>query len=367
MVVVRVLCIRQSNRCHLFIKGAYENEVLGWMHRWYLNFDSVFYDVFNDIFVPEGFTNLMSLPMILTLAMVLTLFSVATYFDHKLFHTDDHNKIDFHWLTYYMLGIFGYLDLEGNRLTFKSQVWFNPCACCKCPRQLKLCDDRTQNMNTWWSFLSIFILSLGVSLLFGSGVNHPQVCLFNALAETEQLRQLNDIDFLNLLFNQTNDFVTTSDAGDTFPTLKFDGPSFASEILILLFSKSQDLLLYNLARAGYMTQRSALFMTFVIAACFSGGAAWYTWEDFHTDTLLVDWCTGFMTAIVLVPIFCAIFYGLAAVMVKCACLHIPPANVEYEQGNVMRTFPIAPPSHPATPQATAAEEVVLQPTLVCTY
>jgi hypothetical protein len=276
MVVVRVLCIRQSNRCHLFIKGAYENEVLGWMHRWYLNFDSVFYDVFNDIFVPEGFTNLMSLPMILTLAMVLTLFSVATYFDHKLFHTDDHNKIDFHWLAYCMLGIFGYLDLEGGRLTFKRQVYFNPCACSKCPRQLKLCDDCTQNMNSGWSFLSIFILSLGVSLLFGSGANHPQVCLFNALAKTEELRQLNEIDFLNLLFNQTNDFVTTSDAGDTFPTLKFDGPSFASEILILLFSKSQDLLLYNLARAGYMTQRSALFMTFVIAACFSGGAAWYT-------------------------------------------------------------------------------------------
>ncbi len=137
-------------------------------------------DGYRKIFVPEGFTNLTSLPMFLTLAMVLTLFSVATYFDHKLFHTEDHNKIDFHWLTYYMLGIFGYLDLEGGRLTFKRQVYFNPCACSKCPRQLKLCDDCTQNMNSGWSFLSIFILSLGVSLLFGSGANHPQVCLFNA-------------------------------------------------------------------------------------------------------------------------------------------------------------------------------------------
>ncbi len=115
------------------------------------------------------------------------------------------------WFVRFLLHTLGYTDAEGKKQSFKSQVCFNPFECCSCKcRDVR--EDPWKYWKMWSNFLSVFILSLGVALLFGGGVGHEPVCLFNAL-RTDFATDLEKFEY-PLLFHEKNGFNTT-DSEDT--------------------------------------------------------------------------------------------------------------------------------------------------------
>ncbi len=96
-----------------------------------------------------------------------------------------------------------------------------------------------------------------------------------------------------------------------------------SEAVIVIFSRSQDMLMRNLERTMINNTWKIPILMLVISGSFTGAAYWYNWEtDFTTERLLSEWLTGFGAALVLVPIFSDTAWCLGYSIKFCFCIYI---------------------------------------------
>ncbi len=324
------------------------------------------YSGYHQIEVPEGYTNLLAWPLLLMYALSFALVIVASKMDYALFmkKREEGRGSDCHWHTSFILESLGYIDEEGKVQSFKEQMcgYCNPfksclscckccfCCCCFCCRDSR--DDAFKFMKTWLDILSVFILSLGVALLFGGGVMHEPVCYFNALPSSGTTAD--DLDYSNYfgsLFNAIG--FSSSNLYSRNVTMKiFDWPWWTSEVLIVLFSRSQVLLVNGYTGKGNAAQLRILSLMVILSVVVTGGAAYLTWEDFKTEILLLEWITGFILgAYLLVPLFMVTSYYVAQAMVK--CLKISEESLLDRKGNDEEA---ADQGDNPTPQPTAGQQ-----------
>jgi len=288
--------------------------------------------------VPEGYTDLFPLPMILMYVGILAFFLIALYIDHKIYieksreeveeeginaHTNQQIEKEKWYFVRFILHTLGYTDPEGKKQSLKSQVCFNPFECCRCT-----CRELQQNpwvyMKTWSTFSSVFILSLGVALLFGGGVYHEPVCLFNGLADYE--KDLEITEYPVLFNNGTYGFNIDPENlnVDAQPSATwFDVPWFTCEAVIIVFARSQDMLMRSLERSMTHNKWRIPAMMLLVSGVFTGTAYWYNWdENFTTAQLLLEWIVGFIVAIIFFPIFAAIAWILGYLIKSCFNIHV---------------------------------------------
>ena len=169
---------------------------------------------------------------------------------------------------------------------------------------------------------------------------HNPVCLFNGL-QTDYDTDLESYEY-PLLFHGENGFNTDSSDSNLNrepSSTYFDAPWFVSEAVIVIFSRSQDMLMKNLDRTMTNNRWSIPVVMIAISCAFTGATYWLHWDtDFTTERLLVEWWIGFIIAIILVQMFSAVAWMSGYLVNFCFCIHVVDDDSESLDKGV--SFPI---------------------------
>ncbi|CAJ1932950.1 unnamed protein product [Cylindrotheca closterium] len=264
--------------------------------------------------LPGNETDFLSWPMIVMWSMIALFLLASATLDYRLFD----GKF-FEWMKRYYLHMFGYINIKGERLKFCS-VFKNPfeCLCFICQR-----DERSSVL--WFRFLSVTVLSFGVSILFGDASKHDHVCFFDSTQDTAYplFSDMLDKSIWDDLYGQKDG----PGLGD-WPVVQFSIDWVLSELAILLFATSQEILIYNLIRGELMKDIAAAVFMLSFSFIFTICAYAYYLEEVHLENLYIMWLALLVVSYVIVPIFGANAYIFAALTVRCFGWKIPESDEE---------------------------------------
>jgi hypothetical protein len=263
--------------------------------------------------LPEYDTNFASWPMLIMWGCIVFFLVLASILDYGLFIGDTCE-----WLVRYILHQFGYVNLKGEKQNCRS-VCKNPCEClCFCCR----CGENSYGL--WFRFLSLTFLSLGVSILFGDGDKHEHVCFFKA---SPMKATSNYSDILNNAM-RVNSYGQRDGPGfeDSRPETEFNTEWIISEIAILLYSTSQEMLIYNLVRKELMTEVASSILMLFCSCIFTLCCTIFYWDYIKFENILYPWLFLLFVSSILSFIIGGLAYVFASLMVCCFRCKIPESD-----------------------------------------
>jgi len=328
------------------------------------------------IALPGHAADLRSWPMIFMWAMIGAMFGAASVIDLRLYKGE--TKL---WFARFVFCLLGYVDLEGNRKPFWSQILVNPCSClcdksfilsccCCCFKCSRNRDDQRNDDNEEEEenekaldrigFLSLLILSLGVALLFGDGEPWDQTCFFDAVPASETEIGYDKAlphAFHDLFFGQPGPVGVS----DTDPSLRiFDKEWWVAELAIVMYEMAQQLLAYHLVAAGYLRQRTTLYLIVINSSIFMVCCWSLYWGSIVWGQVWEGWFIGFVLAILFTPVFNAMAYGLAICIAGCGWLPDPSkagsSRGEGEDSKQQRNSTSSPPKNDEHDDTIAEKE-----------
>jgi hypothetical protein len=268
--------------------------------------------------------NFTSWPMCFMWGMIVFFFVVASILDYRLFIGDKRE-----WLIRYFLHQYGYVNLKGEKQNCRSVICKNPCECL-----CFFCRRGDNSCALWFRFLSVTFLSLGVSILFGDGFKHEHVCFFDASPMLPMSVTSNYSDVLhNAMWVHS---YGPQDGSKDEPVIEFNMEWVISELAIMLYSTSQEMLSYNLVRTKFMTEvASSSLMLF--CSCIFTLCSYLLYRDtVDFESLWWLWYIFLIVSYFLFPIFRCLSYVFAALMVCCFRCNIPESDETrslHQEGN----------------------------------
>mmetsp|Transcript_13766 Transcript_13766/g.24903 ORF Transcript_13766/g.24903 Transcript_13766/m.24903 type:complete len:474 (+) Transcript_13766:83-1504(+) len=210
--------------------------------------------------------------------------------------------------SWYALYLMGYVDADGQII-----VWYRA-ICFDRFKDLFCCMHRVDFGN----FLSLLLVTLGVSVLLQDGHLPEYNCYFDA---TQSLEDTYQRQFVQDFYGQEG----RPEKGGSYET-PFDlGPEFwVAEGIVIAYQFSLDLLTDALSEAGYMKRGNFLLLMNLLSAIFCACTFIYGWEGLDGATLVAVWLVGLVAALFWVgPLFSTISRLLSKVLVAAGCLTLP--------------------------------------------
>jgi hypothetical protein len=256
--------------------------------------------------------NFASWPMLIMWGMIVFFLVLASILDYCLFIGDKRE-----WLIRYFLHQFGYVNLKGEKQNCRS-VCKNPCECL-----CFFCRRGDNSCALWFRFLSVTFLSLGVSILFGDGFKHEHVCFFDAspMAVTS--------NYSDVLHNATwvHSYGQQDGPGsEDGPVIEFNMEWVISELAIVLYSTSQEMLSYNLVRTEFMTEVASSSLMLLCSCIFTLCSYIFYLDTVNFENLYILWLSLLVISYVLLSIIGGLSYIFAALMVRCFRCKIPESD-----------------------------------------
>ncbi|KAL3937942.1 MAG: hypothetical protein SGBAC_007044 [Bacillariaceae sp.] len=274
--------------------------------------------------LPGNDTDFLSWPMIVMWSMIGFFLLTSAILDYRLFE----GKF-FEWMKRYYLHMFGYINIKGERIKFCS-IFKNPFECL-----CFICDRGERSSVLWFRFLSVTVLSFGVSILFGDASNHEHVCFFDSTQDSafRLFSDMLDKSIWEDLYGQ----IDGPGLGD-WPVVQFSIDWVLSELAIVLFSTGQEMLIYNLIRGERMKDITAAFFMLSFSFAFTACAYVYYLEEVHLENLYIMWLALLVVSFVITPILGANAYMFAAMTVKCFGWKIPESDEERKSRTKIEHF-----------------------------
>eukprot|EP00581_Thalassiosira_minuscula_P017417 CAMPEP_0183731020 /NCGR_PEP_ID=MMETSP0737-20130205/34125_1 /TAXON_ID=385413 /ORGANISM="Thalassiosira miniscula, Strain CCMP1093" /LENGTH=516 /DNA_ID=CAMNT_0025963643 /DNA_START=157 /DNA_END=1707 /DNA_ORIENTATION=- len=299
----------------------------------------------------EDDTNLAAWPMLMMYGMVAAVLAVALYVDAKVFvaggkgeisesgtnapqteqpvpdedrRTSGNSYTKRERRSWYLLYLMGYVNFDGERISFCKAVCVNRF------KDLWCCRNRMDAGN----FVSMLFVTLGVAVLFQDGQLVEYNCYFDS---TQAIHNTYERQFEEDFYGQ----VDAPKAGDplVYEIATNEVGFWVAEALVVGYQFSIDLLTNGLAEGGYTTRGRALLLMTALSALFCASAMAYEWDRMSGDKLYGLWFIGFGVALfILGPAFSAISHLAAMTLVKAGCLALPrhapdEGPLENEEGN----------------------------------
>ncbi|GBG26135.1 Hypothetical Protein FCC1311_023552 [Hondaea fermentalgiana] len=230
------------------------------------------------------------------------------------------------WRLRYILYLLGYIDETGH----SKYMCCNSCACNKSCRS---------KLSKLWDVLSVTIMSFGVNCLFQPSHVGSYACYFDGLVDTDQGDTTATTRFGPAFLSQfgKDDAAAGYELNPDF--FSFFGPDFfLSELSILLFQLSANIMRQALSDAGYVSKIVTRVFTLVFAILFCVVSIILDWTVQDLGWLFQTWLVGLFILV--------LFIGPIASMVTWIIGRIIAALYDYKPDPAAPVFVILPVALP---------------------